>query len=472
MTALKVRTRNGGEVSLEDSALKELDEAVSGDVITPSHADYDDVRTIWNAMIDRRPGLLIRCINAQDVVYSVKFAAENNLLVAVRGAGHNIAGSAMCEGGLVIDLSQMKSVQVDPEAQTAKVEPGVTLGDLDAATQIHGLAIPVGINSTTGIAGLTLGGGFGWLSRKHGLTIDNLLSADVVTADGKLVTASENQHQDLFWGIRGGGGNLGVVTSFEFQLHPVGPDVFSGLIVFPQEEAPSLLRQYREFTAHSPDELTSWVVLRKAPPLPFLPQDVHGTDIMAIAVLYCGDLMQGEKAVEPIRGFGNAHGDALMPHKFTDFQAAFDPLLTPGARNYWKSHNFAELSDEALNMITRYAGALPSDQSEIFIAQMGGATNRVAQDATAYQHRDAQFVMNVHTRWDDPGDDTRCIAWAREFFEATAPHASGGVYVNFMTEDETDRVRAAYGVNYDRMVTLKKRYDPSNLFSLNQNIRP
>lgn len=472
MTAIKIRKRDGGETTLEESVLKELDEAICGSLITPDHPDYDEARTIWNAMIDRRPGLLIRCSATQDIVHSVKFAVENNLLVAVRGAGHNIAGSAMCDGGMVIDLSHMRSVQVDPGERTAKVEPGATLGDFDAATQVHGLATPVGINSTTGIAGLTLGGGFGWISRKHGLTIDNLLSAEVVTADGELVTASKDQHQDLYWGIRGGGGNLGVVTSFEFRLHPVGPDVFSGLIVFPQEDAPSILRQYRDFTASSPDELTTWVVLRKAPPLPFLPENVHGTNIMVIAVLYCGDVNGGEKAVEPIWKFGNARGDALVPHKYTDFQAVFDPLLTPGARNYWKSHNFTELSDEALDVIVRYAGELPSDQSEIFIAQMGGATSRVASDATAYQHRDAEFVMNVHTRWDDPGDDADCISWAREFFGATAPHASGGVYVNFMSGDEEDRVKAAYGDNYDRMVALKKKYDPNNLFSVNQNIRP
>jgi len=405
----------------------------------------------------------VRCVN---------FARERDLLVAVRGAGHNIAGNAVCDGGLLIDLSQMKSVRVDPVKRVARVEPGVTLGELDNETQSFGLATPVGINSTTGVAGLTLGGGFGWLSRKHGLTVDNLISADVVTADGKLLHADAENNADLFWGIRGGGGNFGIVTSFEFRLHPVGPEVLSGLIVHPAADAPSVIRHYREFVAQAPEDLTCWLVLRKAPPLPFLSEEVHGTDVLVIAVCYLGDMQDGEKLLKPLRDFGKPHADVVGPHPFTAFQQAFDPLLTPGARNYWKSHNFPELGDEAIETLLRFAASLPSGQSEIFVAQMGGATNRVAPDATAYHHRDAAFVMNVHTRWEDEQDDEKCIAWAREFFEAMLPFATGGVYVNFMTEEETDRIAPAYGGNYQRLVELKDKYDPTNMFRLNQNIKP
>ena len=461
-------TLDGGEIRITDEEVQALAGGARGEVLTPQSPDYDEVRSIWNAMIDRRPGLILRCAEAADVVEAVNFARKHRLLLAVRGAGHNIAGKAVCDGGLLVDLSAMKSVSVDTDSGTARVEPGVTLGEFDTAAQAHGLATPVGINSTTGIAGLTLDGGFGWLSRKYGMTIDNLLSADIVTADGKLISASAEHHADLFWGIRGGGGNFGVVTSFEFQLHPVGPEVLSGLIVHPFSAAAPALDFYRHFTAQASDDLTVWAVMRKAPPLPFLPEEVHGTEILAFALLYAGAIEEGEKEVEPLRRFGSPIADAVMPHEFTGFQTAFDPLLTPGARNYWKSHNFAALTEIVLD----YVGNLPSPHTEIFIAQMGGAQSRVAPTETAYWPRDVAYVMNVHTRWEDSGDDDACIAWARQFFDATAPHATGSVYVNFMPEDEQDRVGAAYGGNFERLLALKRKYDPGNLFRLNQNIDP
>jgi FAD/FMN-containing dehydrogenase len=465
-------SRHGNAATVDRGAIDALAAGLRGDLLEPDSAGYDECRSIWNAMIDRRPGLIVRCAGAEDVVRAVSFARDHDLLVAVRGAGHNIAGSAVCDDGIMIDLSGMKSVQVDPESKTARVEPGVTLGELDQATQAHALALPVGINSTTGVAGLTLGGGFGWLSRKHGLTADNLISADVVTAAGELVTASETQNADLFWGLRGGGGNFGVVTSFEFKLHPVGPEVLSGLIVHPFAEAGNVLRHYREFCAQAPEELTVWAVMRKAPPLPFLPEDVHGTDVVILAALYAGDMASGETALQPLRSFGNPIADVISPHEFTGFQAAFDPLLTPGFRNYWKSHDFHELSDDALDTLIRYVGTLPSPHSEIFIAQMGGATNRVAADATAYRHRDVEFIMNVHGRWETAAEDESSISWCRELFDAMTPFSTGGVYVNFMTEEEEQRVQAAYGDSYDRLVQLKNKYDPTNLFRLNQNIQP
>jgi len=472
MANLSMRTPDGTSTKLDTETVGRFAAGIRGIVLTPDSDGYEASRTIWNAMIDRKPGLIVECAGAADVARAVRFAREHNLLVSVRSGGHNIAGSAVCDGGMMISLARMKSIRVDPKARRAWVEPGNTLGDVDKETQAYALALPVGINSTTGIAGLTLGGGFGWLSRRHGLTIDNLISADVVTADGQLARASAEENPDLFWGIRGGGGNFGIVTAFEFALHPMGPDVLSGLIVHPISAAADVLRQYRQFCAAAPDEVTVWVVMRKAPPLPFLPPEVHGTEVLVLAALYAGPMGDGEKALAPLRAIGQPIADVISPHPFTGFQAAFDPLLTPGARNYWKSHDFLALDDGLLDTLLEYVGTLPDPQCEIFIAQMGGATSRVPTDDTAYRHRDANFVMNVHGRWNDAKHDARCIEWCRSLFEAASPYATGGVYVNFMTEDETDRVQAAYGASYQRMVELKRKYDPTNLFHLNQNIRP
>jgi FAD/FMN-containing dehydrogenase len=469
--AMQIRTLRGNTTTISDDQLTELGAALRGELLTPESAGYDEARTLWNAMIDRRPALIARCAGAADVMRAVRFASSNELLLAVRGAGHNIAGKGVCDGGLLIDLSSMRSVHVDSRNKTVRVEPGATLGDLDDETQVYGLATPVGINSTTGIAGLTLGGGFGWLSRKHGLTIDNLRSADVVTAKGEIVTASADENTDLFWGIRGGGGNFGVTTSFEFDLHDLGPQVLSGLIVHPYAAAPEIVRAYRDFAASLPPDLNVWLVMRKAPPLPFLPKEVHGTEVVILAAFYAGDMKEGERALAPLRAIGTPIADVIGPHPFTGWQAAFDPLLTPGARNYWKSHNFTELSDGLIDTALDYVGRLPSDQTEIFFARLGGAVNEVAPDATAYPHRDAEYVMNVHARWESPSDDGPCIEWARDYFDATKPYASGGVYVNFVPEGE-EPVEAEYGPNYDRLVALKRKYDPTNLFRINQNLAP
>jgi FAD/FMN-containing dehydrogenase len=457
---------------LQRAKINEFKSYLRGNVLLPGDAGYDEVRQIWNAMISRRPALIARCASPQDVVQAVKFAREQNLLVSIRGGGHNIAGNAVCDDGLMIDLSLMKSVQVDPNARRAAVDPGCTLADFDAAAQAHGLATPLGINSTTGVAGLTLGGGFGWLSRKHGMTIDNLLSADVVTADGSQVRASETENADLFWGLRGGGGNFGIVTRFEFQLHPVGPNVLSGLIAFPFDQAKSVLTRFARFTETMPDELNVWMVTRKAPPLPFLPQHVHGKEIVALAVCYAGDPAEGEKLIEPLRGFGAAHGEHIGVQPYTAWQQAFDPLLARGARNYWKSHNFSRLSDGAIDTIIEYARTLPSPHCEIFIGTIGGQTARVAPEAMAYSSRDANYVMNVHGRWESAAEDQRCIGWARAFFSKSKPFASSGAYINFLTQEETDRIASAYGATYNRLVELKKKYDPTNFFQMNQNIKP
>ncbi len=472
MNALNVATVAGKKVSIEASALENLAGSIRGQLVRPGDTEYDTVRAIWNAMIDRRPALIVRCQGAADVMHAVNFAREHKLATAVRGCGHNIAGNAVCDDGVMIDLSLMNSVRVDPEKRRAYVGPGVTLGDFDHEAQAFGLATPVGINSTTGIGGLTLGGGFGWLSRKYGLTVDNLVSADVVTADGRFVKADKDTNADLFWAIRGGGGNFGVVTGFEFGLHQVGPEIYAGLVVYSLKEGAEVLKKYQEYVGGLGDETSVWAVLRNAPPLPFLPESVHGQGVVVMACFHGGDPKQGEKAIAPARGFGKVLGEFLGAQPYQAWQKAFDPLLTPGARNYWKSHNFAMLGDGAINLAVEYAGRLPSDECEIFFGQLGGQVSRLPQDATAYPHRDAAFVMNVHGRWQKPGDDARCVGWAREYYEKMAPFADGSVYVNFMPEDETDRVKAAYGGNYQKLVAAKKKYDPDNFFRLNQNISP
>jgi FAD/FMN-containing dehydrogenase len=472
MATLRFRALDRSDRSVDRRHIDALASQFTGSLIEPSQAGYDEARTIWNAMIDRRPALIARCATADDVAAAVGFAAEQQVLTSVRGGGHNIAGLAVCDDGLMIDLSQMKRVHIDPATRTAIVEPGVTLGEFDRAAQEHGLATPVGINSTTGMAGLTLGGGFGWTSRRFGLTIDNLRAADVVTANGERRRASATDDADLFWGLRGGGGNLGVVTSFEYQLHELGPTVLAGLIVHPFSDASAVLDHYRSFVSSAPDALSCWVVMRKAPPLPFLPAESHGREVVVLACLYAGDPAEGERVLEPLRRFGKPLADVIGPTPFAGFQTAFDPLLAPGARNYWKSHSLRELTDGAMDVLLEYTTRLPTPQTEIFLGNLGGAINRVPADSTAYGVRDAEFIINVHGRWETAADDERGIAWSRGVFDALTPHATGSVYVNFLTEDEQGRVRAAYGANYDRLMGLKGRYDPQNLFRMNQNISP
>ncbi|WP_213959122.1 FAD-binding oxidoreductase [Variovorax sp. dw_954] len=445
---------------------------VSGGVLTAADAAYDEARRIWNGTIDRRPALIARCMNDSDVQAGVRFAAAHRMLVSVRGGGHHIAGNAVAEGGLMLDMSGMRTVDIDVAKRTARVAAGALLGDFDSAAQAHGLATPLGINSTTGVAGLTLGGGFGWLTRRYGMSIDNLLSATVVTADGALRVASATSQPDLFWALRGGGGNFGVVTSFEFQLHPVGPEVYSGLVVYSFAQARQVLRAWRDFNAEAPDELSVWAVLRKAPPLPFLPESVHGKEVVVLPLVYSGSVGEGERAAAPVMKFGDPVGVAVGPTPYAGFQTAFDPLLAAGGRNYWKSNNFSKMSDAALDAVIWSAAFLPGPECEIFIAQLGGAMARVKPTATAFAGRDAHYIMNVHGRWSDPQDDDKVRAWARRAFEEAAPHATGSGYVNFLTEDEAERVSMSYGVNYERLQEIKKRFDPDNLFRMNLNIAP
>lgn len=465
-------TLNRDVRQLRGEDVADLAGRIRGGLIRRGDALYDDSRRVWNGMVDRQPALIARCTNAGDVQAAVRFAAAHAMLLSIRGGGHHIAGNAVAEGGLMIDLSAMKSVQVDVAQRTARVGAGALLSDFDHAAQAHGLATPLGINSTTGVAGLTLGGGFGWLTRRHGLTIDNLIGASVVTADGQLRRASADSESELFWALRGGGGNFGVVTGFEYRLHPVGPEVWAGFVAYPFEQARQVLRAWREFQLTAGDDLTVWAVLRKAPPLPFLPEAVHGREVVIFAMMYAGPLVEGERATAPVLGFGTPIGSALGAMPYLGFQSAFDPLLTPGARNYWKSHDFAALSDAALDQIIDGATRLPTPECEIFIGRLGGAMGRVPAQATAYAGRQAQYVMNLHGRNGGAADDSAVRNWARRVFDACAPYATGGGYVNFLTEDEADRVAMSYGVNLPRLQAIKQQYDPGNLFRMNLNITP
>ena len=454
-----------------DDGARIFRERFRGEVLQQGDAGYDEARTVWNAMIDRRPGLIARPTGPADVMTAVDFARENDVLVAVKGGGHNIAGNAVSESGLMIDLAEMDTVRVDPTEQTARVGPGATLGDMDHETQAFGLATPGGVVSTTGVAGLTLGGGFGWLSRKHGLAVDNLRSVDVVTADGQAMTASEDEHADLFWGLRGGSGNFGIVTSFEFDLHEVGPEVLFGPTVYRYEDARDVLRHYREFARDAPRECCVWADSLTAPPLPFLPEAFHGTKVLSAMQFYAGDLEEGEDVLRPLREYGDPIADAVAPTRYTAAQRILDDLYADGARNYWKAHNFTELTDETIDTIVEYGERLPTPQSDILIHQVGGAINDVATDATAYPHRDTEFVVTPGARWEDPTKDEEYIGWVRECHDALAEDATGGTYVNF-EGDRHGREQNAYGENYDRLVELKNEYDPTNLFRMNQNIEP
>ncbi|SHH33003.1 FAD-binding oxidoreductase [Ferrimonas marina] len=457
---------------VDHADLSDFRSTLAGPVLTADNADYDEVRALWNGMVDKRPALIVRCHDRADVVAALAFAQTHKLEIAVRGAGHNIAGNASCDAGMMIDLSTMDAVEVDLAANMARVQPGVTLGQLDAATQAHGLAVPVGINSTTGIAGLTLGGGFGWLCRRYGMTVDALRGAEVITVDGEILYASEQDNAELFWALRGGGGNFGIVTRFDFELYPLGPEVMAGLMVFPLEQAESVLTQYRDWILKTPVEFNTWVVMRHAPPLPFLDESVHGTKVAVLAVCHTGEQAEGEALVKQLRGFGQPVGEHIGMMPFVDWQQAFDPLLAPGARNYWKTHNFTAMEDGLIQAAVKEANGLAGPECEVFFACIAGVANRVSADAMAWNARDARFVMNVHARWQEASDDDACINWARSVFASTRPFASGGAYVNFMTDEEGARVQDAYANNFDKLVAVKRQYDPDNRLHLNQNIRP
>lgn len=445
----------------------------AAEVLSPADPGYDDARKIWNGAIDRYPAVIVRCRGVADIIAALRFARERDLLVAVRGGGHNVAGTAICDGGLVIDLSQMKGIRVDPARHLARAEPGVLWGEFDRESQQFGLATTGGIVTHTGIAGLTVGGGIGWLMRKYGLTIDNLVSVDIVTADGELVTASTDENADLFWGVRGGGGNFGIVTSFEYRLHPVGPMVLAGPVFFPMERAPEVLAFYREFIETVPDEFTSVLNLRRAPAVPFLPEDIHGKPVIAVVVCYAGGIEEGEEIVRPLKQLGSLV-DLLVPKPYLLHQSMFDPTVPHGWHYYWKSWDLRTLTEDVASELVAHSSKITSPLSYTVIFQMGGAVARIGEQDTAYGHRDAGHVVNINAIWKE--GDSRAdehVAWARDFWSALTPYDPLGVYVNFLGEEGEERVRAAYGEEkYLRLVGLKDKYDPGNVFRANQNIAP
>ncbi len=470
----QLKSTNGQRTNIAGAVDHEFQAQLRGDVLVPGDPGYDQARAIWNGMIDQSPGAIVRCRNTADVVAAVNLAREHDLLLSVRGGGHNVAGHALCDGGLMIDLSQMTGIHVDPQARTARVQPGVDLGDLDAETQLFGLAAPTGIVSKTGLAGLTLGGGFGYLTRKYGYTADNLLSAEVVTPDGRVLRAAEDENADLFWGIRGGGGNFGVVTSFEYELHPVGPTVLGGVALYPIERANALMRFYRDFAAGAPRELGSAFVIRLAPPAPFLPQSLHGKPICGLIICYAGDIEEGQRVLQPLRRFGEPLADKIGPKPFLGVQSMLDKGQPEGNQYYWKSEYLSQLRDEAIDTIITYGATMSSPLSRVIVMQLGGAARDIDETATAVGHRDAEFVLAINNGWRDPAQNDRQVQWTRDFWTAMQPFADVGAYVNFLSADEgQDRVRAAYGDEiYERLARVKAKYDPHNLLRRNQNIQP
>ncbi|MEU9132271.1 FAD-binding oxidoreductase [Kitasatospora sp. NPDC048540] len=457
---------------LGDATIGELEAALRGEVVRPGDPSYDEARAVWNAAHDRRPALVVRCAGTADVIRAVEFARSQDLPVAVRGGAHSIAGFSTCDGGIVIDLSAMKGARVDPARRRVLAQPGLTWGELDHETQAYGLAVTGGLVSSTGISGFTLGGGVGWLVRRYGLASDNLVGADLVTADGRSVHADAEENPELFWALRGGGGNFGVVTSFEYELHPVGPEVLGGLVIYPQSEARQVVSRWRDLTAGMPDELTTLVNLTTAPPLPFLPPEVHGTRIAVVAGMYAGSPQAGEAAVAPLRTLGTPIADVLGPIPYLGMQTLLDPLWTRGAHNYFTSA-FIEASDAAIDTMTRLHGTTPTPFSELHLHQLGGAFGRVPADATAFSQRDAGFLCNVIARSPEPDGFDGHVAWARDAREQMARHGKGTMYVNFTGDADGDRVRASYpDAVHARLVRVKDEYDPTNLFRLNQNIRP
>ena len=443
------------------SAVNALSSALRGPLFRPGENGYDDARKVFNAMIDRRPAVIVRPANAEDVRRAVTFAQENHLPVSVKGGGHNVAGNAVGAGGLMLDCSGMRGIRVDPDRQIAQAEGGALLAGLDRATQAYGLATPLGVVSVTGIAGLTLGGGIGWLNGKHGLACDNVFSADIVTADGQLLTASPDDHADLYWAIRGGGGNFGVVTSFTYRLHPVGP-VLAGGLSFPAERTREVLRFYPGFAASCPDELSMSASLGR---------DDLGRPVLGVGVCWSGGHDEADPALRPLRDLGPAT-DVVVPTDYCTLQSAHDAGFPSGRNHYWKSSFFTDFTDDAIDILLHYATEMPSPASGIGMQQLHGAAARVGPAATAFPHRRSQGELLILAQWADPAETERNVGWARAFFEAMQPFAARGVYVNDLGEEGEDRVRAAYGANYDRLAAVKATYDPTNLFRSNQNIRP
>ena len=462
------------ETVVGTEAIAGLRQQLRGEVLCAGDDGYDDARAIWNGLIDRRPAVIVRCSGAADVVDAVNFAREHGLLLSVRGGGHNVAGNAVNDGGLAVDLSQMRDLHVDPATGTVRAQGGATWGDADRESQLFGLAVPGGVVSTTGIAGLTLHGGVGHLRRKYGLSIDSLLSVDIVTADGQLRQASPAENEDLFWAVRGAGSNFGVVTSFEFQAHPVGETVMVGAVFYPLEQAGELLPAWRDYTATAPDELSSIAVCVSVPAVEPFPPELHGTPVLIVVAVYSGTVQEGEPVVQPLRELAEPLLDLSGPWPWLALQSGFDALYPKGRLYYWKSRALAELTEAAIDDILDFAGRRPSPLTDIVIWRHGGAIGRIGETDTAYAGRDTSFLVTGEACWSDPALSEEAIGWGRELWTALERHSTGGLYLNFpgLGEEKEALVRAGYGANYDRLAELKATYDPENLFRMNMNITP
>lgn len=467
MSVLEIVTKDAAVATVDLAAVEALEQDLRGTILLPTAEGYDQARRIWNGMIDRRPAVIVRCAGASDVVSAVNFGREHDLLIAVRGGGHNVAGNAVCDGGLMIDLSEMRDVHAEPELRRARAAGGATWGDFDAETQLFGLATTGGLISDTGVAGLTLGGGIGWLTRSYGLACDNLISVDIVTAEGQRVKASEEDNTDLFWGLKGGGGNFGIVTSFEFQLHPVGPLLFAGMALYPLESAQEVLINFRDFMAGSPDELGGMAGFTTTP---------DGQPVLALIGVYNGDLSDGEAALKPLRDFHQPLLDTFAPTPYRKIQTLFDAGTPPGHRYYWKSSFLDSLPEDSFATVIEQARKRPSANSKIFLEFLGGAFSRVPKEATVFGHRDSPFNLLVIGAWQDKDQDETNRNWARDTWQAMQPFASEGVYVNYLgteSDEGSNRIPAAYGAEkYEKLLRLKKKHDPTNLFRMNQNIPP
>ncbi len=472
---MTAETAGAAATEAGDDLAQALDSKLRGRLVRPTDDDYDEARLVWNGMVDKRPALIMRCAGVADVITAVSFARERGLPVAVRGGGHNVAGSGVCDDGLVFDLSLMNSVRVDPGSGIVRAEGGVTIGDLDHETQAFGLAVPMGVVTATGIAGLTLGGGLGWLRRKHGLSSDNLISVDIVTADGQLLTASDEQNRDLFWGVQGGGGNFGIVTSFEYRAHPVGPDVFLAFVVHAGRDAHEALRFYRQWAIAAPDEVSSFAILWHAPEMEEIPAEHHNSPIVVYLAVHCGEGARAQQELKPLREFGSPIADLSETLPYLDVQKFFDAdYPAHEMRYYWKSHYLASLPDDAIAALVALNESSPSPHSTLDIWQLGGAFSRPGASDTAFGDRSAPFLLGIESNWERPEDDDSALEWGRAAFRALEPFATGAEYVNFpgLYEDNDRMVHGTFGANLDRLVALKRRYDPTNLFRLNHNIRP
>ena len=452
-------------------AVDDLREQVRGDVITEDDPRYDEARTVYNAMIDKRPSVVVRPRGAGDVMAAVGFARDKDLDLSIRGGGHSVPGFGTNDDGVVIDLSSMRGVRVDPQAKTARAEGGATWGDFNHATHAFGLATTGGIISTTGVSGLTLGGGIGYLSRAFGFSCDNLVSADVVTAEGSFLIASEKENEDLFWALRGGGGNFGVVTSLEFRVHPV-KDIYGGPMFFELEHAADIIKFFGEFIADAPEQLGGFPAFQIAPPLPFIPEDRHGDTFCAIVACWAGPIEAGEGAIKPLREVAPVVAEHVGPMPYPALNSAFDGLVPPGLQHYWKANFVRELTDDVIAAHVEHGSAVPTVNSTVHFYPIDGACHRVGPDETAFGHRDAGFAPVIAGMWPDPSDNDKNIKWVRDYYKATAPHSEEGGYVNFAADDDQGRVSANYGANYGKLVEVKRKYDPDNLFHMNQNIDP